>query len=174
MRISLALVALAACTNGIDTGPITPDASTSATGNQAAVTYEGKLDSITPVPFGGPPDTACNYTQGMDHLVLDLLIKPTGDVIGGAMQNHNVETIVGTCQFAPAAPSDVSYSLANASAGQLTFTGAADNHPQAALTIQLTQTQPQTYAAALTIHRTDLTGTFAWTVTANLTLTPKP
>ena len=172
LSIAAVLVATAACTNGIDSGPLTaPDA---ALTDQTAVTYEGTLDSVGPVAFGGPPDTACNYTQSMDHLVLDLLIKPNGAVIGGAMQNHNVEAVVGTCQFAPAAPSDVSYALANATADQLAFTGAADNHPQASLAIQLTQTAPHTYAAALTIHRTDLVGTFAWTVTANITLTPKP
>lgn len=182
MRIlAVALVATAACTNGIESGgSIAPDAAATAAGTdaQAPVTFEGTLDSITPVPFGGPPDTPCNYTQGMDHLVLDLLIKPSGTVVGGAMQNHNAETIVGDCMFAPAAPSDVSYALTNALAAadgaQLTFAGAADNHPQASLTIQLTPTQPQAYTAALTIHRTDLVGTFAWTVTANITLTPKP
>lgn len=173
------VVASAACTNGIETGPGTaPDGGATGGDPQATVTYQGKIASVLPVPFGGPPTTVCTYTQSVENLVLDLLIRD-GVVIGGAMQDHNVEVVTNpdACPNPAAAPSDVSYTFTAATAGAdattITFAGAPDNHPQAALTVQLTPAGA-TYNAALTIARTDLPDTtYEWTVTTSVQLAPK-
>jgi hypothetical protein len=171
-------VATTACGGGVDSPTGTPDAAAAGSGsdNQPAVTYEGKIASVPPVTFGVAP--FCAYTQTVSNLVLDLLIKPNGTVIGGAMQHHNVEACPAG-DIAPQPPSDVSYTLTGTQPSgdgtQLTFTGAASNRPNTTLTIQLTPAGTA-YNAALTIHRIDQPAnpSLDWTVTATVQITAKP
>jgi hypothetical protein len=172
----LAIAGLVAACGSSSSGPApTPDAPASGGDPQPTVTYEGTLASVPAVAFGGAP--FCPYTETVSNLVLDLLIKPSGAVTGGALQNHNVEACTDG-MVTPQPPSDTSFTLAGAQASgtgmQLTFTGAASNRPNLSLTIQLTPANGA-YSAAITLHRIDEPSapTLEWTVTATVQLAPK-
>ncbi|HEX3478624.1 MAG TPA: hypothetical protein VHT91_26560 [Kofleriaceae bacterium] len=139
-----------------------------------ALTYHAAVPQSSTVPFGGAPE--CSYTVTLRQTDIQLAILPSGKVTGGQVQTLYDEKITGTCGHPPASPTISNYTFASATttAGGMTlmFQEKPGDKPGASLTIGLTAAGAN-YQAQLTFHRTDLSGTLAWTVTLSATLIPQ-
>jgi hypothetical protein len=134
--------------------------------------YHGTLDQTAPVDFGG--GNFCTYSITLTSLAVDVTVRPTGEVTAAAVQNLNVEGIVGTCPFTPSPPSIAKYSLASAkpipNGATLELDGDPANAPKCTLTIDDMVASGVHQAVTATFHRTDQAAVLNWTVTAQLTL----
>jgi hypothetical protein len=136
-------------------------------------TYKGRLDQTTPAMFGGGPMGYCTYTMSLKQLTVEVGMLPSGEVTSGRVQDLQVEAIVGTCMYAPAAPSIASYAFVSATpntAGMmLTFEGEATNATKTSLVVNLSASGP-TQTAAMVFHRTDLGAPLDWRVAVTVPL----
>ena len=139
-------------------------------------TYHGMVAETSPVTFGGGPAPNCTYTMTLRQIDLQLGILASGAVVNGQVQDLNVEAIVGTCMFLPAAPSITNYTLMSAVVGgattKLTFRERAGDKPGTSLVADLTAVGGK-YQAQLTFHRNDLGPPLDWTVAVIVPLAPQ-
>jgi len=143
-------------------------------------TYHGTVPETSPSQFGGGLPPACTYTMTLRQLDVQIGIVvqsgQPGQVVSGQVQDLNVEAIVGTCQFSPAAPSITNYSLMSAvpssSGTTLTFQEKAGDKPGTSLVAELSLVGTK-YQAQLTFHRTDLGPPLDWMVVVIVPLSPQ-
>ena len=171
MRIWVAIL-LASCSSSNGGSQVTTDAKPiDAPTTEASTVYHGTLDHTALVDFGG--GMYCTYSITLTSLAVDVTVRPTGEVSAAAVQNLNVEGIVGTCPYTPSPPSIAKYTLASAkpipNGATLELAGDPANQPKVALTIDMTTTGVH-QAVTATFHRTDQAGVLNWSVTAQLTL----
>ena len=137
------------------------------------VTYKGRLDQATPAMFGGGPMGYCTYTMTLKQLDVTIAIRPSGEVTSGRVQDLQVEAIVGTCMYAPAAASIANFNFVSATPStngmMLTFEGEATNATKASLVVNLSASGP-TQTAAMVFHRTDLGAPLDWRVAVTVPL----
>ncbi|MEO8841171.1 MAG: hypothetical protein ABI591_03285 [Kofleriaceae bacterium] len=169
MRRSVAIV-LASCSPS--SGQVAVDAAlVDAPVTEASTVYHGTLDQTAPVMFGG--GTYCTYSITLTSLAIDVTVRPTGDVSAAAVQNLNVEGIVGACPYTPSPPTIATYMLASAkpipNGTALELAGDPANTPKVTLTIDMLAAGVD-QAVTATFHRTDQAAVLNWTVTAQLTL----
>jgi hypothetical protein len=145
--------------------------SVDAPDTQPSTIYHGTLDQTAPVDFGG--GMFCTYSITLTSLAIDVTVRPSGEVTAAAVQNLNVEGIVGTCPFTPSPPSIAKYTLASAkpipNGATLELDGDPANAPKVTLTIDMIASGVHQTVTA-TFHRTDQTAELNWSVTAQLTL----
>lgn len=151
----------------------TGDGSVSDAPSETPRTYHGTVPETAPVDFGG--GTHCTYTMTLRQLDLQLgILASSGAVVSGQVQDLNVEAIVGTCQFIPAAPSITNYTLESAVPGagatKLTFRERQGDKPGTSLVGDLTAVGAS-YQVQLTFHRNDLGPPLDWTVVVIVPLT---
>jgi hypothetical protein len=165
-------IVLASCSPSSSGSQVTADAPlVDAPETDPSTVYHGTLDQTAPVDFGG--GNFCTYSITLTSLAVDVTVRPTGEVSAAAVQNLNVEGIVGTCPFTPSPPSIAKYSLASAkpipNGATLELAGDPANAPKCTLTIEMIASGVD-QAITATFHRTDQATVLNWTVTAQLTL----
>lgn len=140
------------------------DAGSSGTGGA----FIGTLDATPATQFGGGTNH-CTYDVTLKNVSIEVDMNANGQVIGGTVSDLMVETLVGTCPYAPQANSQQSFSFSTANGTTLSWVGGADNHPATDLKITPTKTG-SSYAAAATWTRTDETDDLQWVVKTQITL----
>jgi hypothetical protein len=155
------------------TAPPTKDAgttpvTTSDAGSSAGGAFIGTLSATPATQFGGV-SPHCTYDVTLKNVSIEIDLNPNGQVIGGTVSDLMVETIVGSCPYAPQANSQQAFAFSTANGTTLSWIGGTDNHPQTDLKIELTKAGAS-YQAAATWTRTDLTDDFQWVVKTEITL----
>jgi hypothetical protein len=170
MRPRFCLLAVVAACGSVSEP--TPDAGPDA---PPATVYRGTLADTPPVMFGGDP--YCTYNMVLRQIEISAEVAANGQIVGGAAQNLNVESVVPTtppCPYTPAEPSITRYTFgsASAAAGITTVMLEPDpaNAPIGTLVIELLRTAAG-YDAAFDYHRTDQPPPLDWRVTGELKLT---
>ncbi len=142
------------------------------------ITYTAHVDAVPAVAFGG--SGFCNYFITLQQLDVALSILPSGQVLGGTVQNVNSESLATgiTCNTALIPSNTAMYTFASAlpSANGMTlsFTPAATtsttNRPAATLAGELSLTSSP-YTLALTFQRADgQSAVLEWKVTTTVSL----
>lgn len=199
LAVSVAAAALVACSASPDldapaphaTGRATPvdagapEAAADAGGDAAppdaapkATTYAGTLAATEAFAFGGdtPTQTFCDYAMTLTGIAVEVALLDSGDVIGATVENRTREAIVGTCPYAPAAPSEQSFGLATAkpttTGATLVFEGASANTPVTSLVVTLVR-RGEGFDANAVWTRTDQVEILNWKVEATIPLVPR-
>lgn len=142
----------------------------------APVPYTARVEKTPDVTFGGPGPAFCVYTMSLEQLTVELSIRSTGEVVGGRVQNLNVEGQVAVCDQPPnravTAIYDFELSSPTDAGANIMFKGADANETKVSLSAAVSR-NGNGYNAALTFHRIDLGPPFDWTVVVTAPLVAK-
>lgn len=166
----LALATLAACGEVVKDNPDAPPSDAPA----GSVVYRGMVQELPPVMFGGMG--FCTWTITLKQIETQILVLPSGAIVGGSSQNLNVEQIVATtppCADPPLAPSIAKYSFESARSTPpgitVEFKSAPENMPPATLTM-IVQRAGEQYMTDFRYHRTDFGPPIEWNITGSMML----
>jgi hypothetical protein len=153
-------IALLGCNASVDNSmrpPTTEDASSSNNGGEAdLVRYRGTLATTQTVAFGGMG--YCDYSVVLEDVAIDVVLRETEELAAMSIENTMTEGVVGTCPYAPQAPSRQIFSHESGHAVPLD----ADGKAEPALT-GVVENRPMTNATSVvTVRNSAATATIRW------------
>jgi len=180
---ALLLGLVAACNPSVEVSPDAPPAVDAPRGQDPRPTrehvrYRGTLSSTPSVQFGG--DTFCTYSVQMREVVFDVVVRGDEDLTSMSVDNTMVESIVGSCPYAPQPQNRQHFSLSSSPTGARddgsfapVLAGDASNQPRTALASRVTQ-QGGTLQATARWERVDIDPPLNWAVNTAAPVTLQP
>lgn len=181
---ALLLGLVVACDPSVDVAPDAPRSVDAPPGQDPGtprehVRFRGTLSSTPSVQFGG--GTFCTYSVQMREVVFDVVVRDLDDLTSMSIDNTMVESLVGSCPYAPQPQSRQHFSQGSGPAGARAdgsfvpmLAGAPGNQPRTAIASLVTQPGDGTLQATARWERIDIDPPLTWVVTTAAPVSLQP